>query len=225
MGKQAVVFGGTSSLDNIQIRMNVMRIPEVSMRLREAQTAIDAIFKQGLHLQSYLSSDDSVFLRNQNLKTLCTAIVQIGLFDRLKKSGFEAQLFVGLKSADSAIRVITGKSTLAKLIAESPALQPPSQATLALIPAPVLSSLGLAEIEVVADGGQVLSSDVSDAKFKLHQLVNYQGVDRLMNIGPIPLLSLAEQEALKAGVVVEESIESDPMLNWFWANASQAAAV
>ncbi len=226
MGKQAVVFAGASSLDQISVRFNVVRIPEVSIRLREAQSHIEAMGVTDIDLASHITADDSVFLKHSKLKAVCVAIVQVGLFDRAVKAGLKAEFFVGIKASDSAMNVACGKQSLKQLLAQSGAFQPEVLSMFTLIPIPMLSTVDMMMIEVVKQDGTELAFGNSDAKQVLHALQSQQGITQFVNIGPVPLLSLTEQEAVLGSASVEDSIERDPVLGWFWSSVmTRATAV
>jgi hypothetical protein len=226
MGKQAVVFAGSNSLDQISVRFNVVRIPEVSIRLREAQSHIEAMGVTDIDLASHITSDDSVFLKFPKLKAVCVAIVQVGLFDRAMKADLKAEFFVGVKAADSALNVASGKQTLKQLLANSGAFQAEELSMFTIIPVPMLSTVGMMMLEVIKKDGTELAVGNSDAKQVLHALQSQEGITQFVNIGPVPLLSLAEQEAVLGSASVEDSIERDPVLGWFWSSVmTRAAAV
>jgi hypothetical protein len=226
MGKQAVVFAGANSLDQISVRFNVVRIPEVSIRLREAQSNIEAMGVTDIDLASHITSDDSVFLKYPKLKTVCVAIVQLGLYDRAAKAGLKAEFFVGVKAADSAMNVACGKQTLKQLLMNSGAFQAEELSMFTLIPIPMLSAVGMMTLEVIKQDGSEMAVGNSDAKQVLHALQSQEGITQFVNIGPVPLLSLTEQEAVLGTASVEDSIERDPVLGWFWSSVmTRAAAV
>ena len=60
--RDALVFNGASNLDFQDIRSNVVRIPEVIARIREAQKLWDKLSTQALDLANFINSEDSVFL-------------------------------------------------------------------------------------------------------------------------------------------------------------------
>ena len=224
MGKLAVVFAGGNSLDRLTVRLNVVRIPVVSIRLREAQSVIEAKGISGFDLTAHMTSDDSVFLRNPKLKALCASIVQVGLFDRVKKSGTAVDLFVGVKAQDSAMKVASGKVDLKTLVSESAAFQV-EENTVAVISAPLLSSVAATQMEVVAADGSEIAFGTTSAKEVLMALASQKGVTNFLNIGPVPLISMSEQEAILGADAVEESIERDPLLSWFWSDLGKVVAV
>src|SRR5262245_39426408 len=103
----AVVFGGLQSLDFQDVRENVVRIPEVRIRIEEAQAIWEAHVNKELGFHQFLCSEDSAFFNNMSLKSLCVAIVQTGLFDRYKKSFKAPEYLLGDSRNDSALLVAT----------------------------------------------------------------------------------------------------------------------
>lgn len=118
-----VVFAGRNALDFISLRMGVVRIPEVSLRLREAQRILDGLDIERIDLLSIAVSDDDAFFRNIKVKSLLSAIVQVGLYDRLVRSQRVPDVMVGCVNGDSALLVCAGQKTFESMILSSAAVQ------------------------------------------------------------------------------------------------------
>ena len=119
--KEAVVFGGQNSLDFYDVRLSVLRIPEVSLKIEEAQNIWDKSCGTSFSFQHFLSCEDSIFFNNINLKALSLSVVQLGLMDRYERLFRKPQYLVGNTQNDSALMVASGKVTLSELIANSQA--------------------------------------------------------------------------------------------------------
>lgn len=127
MAISALVFSGLGGLDQADLRMSVVRIPEVMGRIREAQRLIDGLEFAGHQskpdlLNAICASDDQ-FHRHLKLKGLAVAIVQVGLFDRYLRTQRKPENFVGIKGHDSAAQVAAGLQTFSELILTSPAIE------------------------------------------------------------------------------------------------------
>lgn len=118
-----VVFAGRNGLDFLELRLGTVRIPEVSLRLREAQRILDGLDVERVDLLGAIVSDDESFFRNIKIKSLLAAIVQVGLYDRLLKSQRSPDVLVGAVNGDSALLVCAGQITFETLILQSPAIQ------------------------------------------------------------------------------------------------------
>lgn len=118
-----VVFAGRNGLDFLELRLGTVRIPEVSLRLREAQRILDGLDVERVDLLGSIVSDDESFFRNIKIKSLLAAIVQVGLYDRLLKSQRSPDVLVGAVNGDSALLVCAGQITFETLILQSPAIQ------------------------------------------------------------------------------------------------------
>ncbi len=230
MTKVAVVFSGRNGLDLAELRSGVLRIPEVTMRLREAQTVIDDLEVPEVDLLSLLTSDDEHFFRNIQLKSLVSAIVQVGLFDRYLKTQTRPQFFVGNSNGDSAMLVCSGRQSFQEMVLNSPAVvgvrAPSSETVVPLMTSelPVLSGLSLTEFHALevrtTDQGLTCVAVPGDSK-ELRKLVaslfQEQGMSRFVNIGPSNALCEADYRALSDGEIEAiDSIELDPHLGWFW---------
>lgn len=229
MGQFAYVFAGRNGLDLSQVRNHVLRIPEVSLRVREAQSILDSLEVPRASLIHHISSDDETYLRDIQMKSLSAAIVQVGLFDRLRKSpGRRPEILVGTVNGDSALATVIGRQSFADMIRRSAAVdtQKPSPVLVELLslvsavsPAPLLSGVELSEFEAVAFNAETqkfetIQSGQMDSQKLLRALVESRGVRGFVNIGPSGLVSRDVWDLEEIEVV--DSIELDPMLSWFW---------
>jgi hypothetical protein len=224
---EAVVFQGLNALDFIDIRANVVRIPEVTKRISEAQKSWDASGANSLDLCNFIASEDRVFLGNIRLKSMASAIVQVGLFDRYLRFHQRPNIFVGNTNGDSAMLVTSGKISFSEMISTSPALK----VTRPLVPmsfqepTPYLSGISLTQYGAIFESKDVrgevsreeLPVDKIDPSRIVTTLVGDYGVRRFVNFGPGNLLfSNLEGDLRLADIQVLESIDLDPMLSWFW---------
>lgn len=232
MVKSAVVFAGRNGLDFFELRSSVLRIPEVSIRIKEAQDIFDKMDIPSFDFRSYIASDDETFLRNLKLKSLAAAVVQVALWDRHCKYNRKPEFMVGNSNGDSAMAVCAGKISFAEMVEKSQAiltLKPFEKPTLVRIgeAAPILAGHLLTEYEVfrgVADeaGKMTFAADKAgaiDLKKILASLTEEEGVTQFVSIGPANAVLTAEvRSTLMADIDQLDSIEMDPMLSWFWKN-------
>jgi hypothetical protein len=118
-----VVFAGRNGLDFWELRLGAVRIPEVSMRIREAQRILDRLEVERVDLLGSTVSEDESFFRNIKIKSLLAAIVQVGLYDRLVKSQRVPDVLIGNSNGDSALLVCAGQITFEQMITTSAALR------------------------------------------------------------------------------------------------------
>lgn len=236
MTKQALVFSGRNGLDFIELRSGVLRIPEVTARLREAQAIFDeaarAADSSQIDLMSVLSSDDEFFFRNIQLKSLLAAIVQVGLFDRFLKTQktllSKPHFMVGNSNGDSAMMVCSGRQTFREMIESSQAVQSHrgSDVVVPLVAsaAPLLSGLSLTEYHALeaksSESGMhydTLANGSMEIKKLVASLHHDHGVSRFINIGPASALRGSDYRMIGDGEIETlDSIELDPLLGWFW---------
>lgn len=256
-----VVFAGRNGLDFLELRLGVVRIPEVSLRIREAQKILDGLEVERVDLLGSTITEDESFFRNIKIKSLLAAIVQVGLYERFLKSQRAPDILIGTSNGDSALLVCAGQMTFEEMVKNSSALQTlqqllpressdgstvptalPPGAPLGLLPgvqaplAPPVATSGLSILPSLAglsltefrafmrneDGimGEV-GQPVMDLKKLLTEVVEHQTISRFVNIGPGAAINSSEYESIgeAAGadeVTVIDSIDLDPMLNWFW---------
>lgn len=228
---KAVVFAGRNGLDFSELRSSVLRIPEVTVRIRQAQSVLDTLDLPKVDLFNVISSDDEGFYRNIKLKSLAAAVVQIGLFDRMCKTQRRPEYMIGNSNGESAMLVCAGLQSFDEMV--TAAMQPdaptsmPAQSNLLPMPgiaAPLLSGLSLTEFRAVeaiqTEQGLIYgllpesSMEIKKVAEALHQ---ERGVNRFISIGPAAALRLSDYQDLGSEDVESlDSIEMDPMLGWFW---------
>lgn len=229
MVKNAVVFSGRNGLDFGELRSGVIRIPEVSLRLREAQKIMDRLDVSSIDLMTVICSDDETFVRNLKLKSLLAAVVQVGLFDRLMTSHRRPDFLIGNCNGDSAMLVCAGRISFADLIESSQALSSlrPAEKVVSLVPSPepVLSGILLTEYQAMEfglnefgqPGYEPVLDGVMDLKKIIASLFHERGAVRFISIGPAAMLRGVDYQNLCSDEVESmDSIELDPMLSWFW---------
>ena len=223
--RDAVLFNGANALDFQDIRTNVIRIPEVITRIRQAQKIWEQHHSDGFDLANFIGSDDRIFMGNIKLKNLAASIVQVGLLDRLMKIRKRPEFLVGPQNGDAPLLVAAGVTPFDEMVRTSQALTVlrPS-APVQLAQTPVLSGVSLTEYAayrwtIDADGGsyQLTDSPAMELPKVIRRLIDEHDVKQFVNIGPGNLLlNRFEPEYELLDLQVLESIDLDPMLNWFW---------
>lgn len=227
--RDAVVFSGVSNLDFQDIRSNVIRIPEVVVRIREAQQIWDTVASTPLDLANFIGSEDGIFLGNIKLKAFACAVVQAGLFDRYLKSHAAPEFVVGVINGDSALKFAAGHVTFFDMVAESTAVTGVAP-TARVLPmggdVPMLSGVHLAEYAIfqrTAEGTyQRLNLESRELEKMVLDLVDKQGIKRVVTVGPgNSAFSSRTHDLASRDVQMLESIDLDPMLSWFWQNLKE----
>jgi hypothetical protein len=225
--REALVFNGASNLDFQEIRTNVVRIPEVVQRIREAQEIWDKVSMIPLDLANFIGSEDDVFLSHIKLKSFATAVVQVGLLDRYLKTHKMPEYVLGAINGDSPMKVAIGLMTFFELVSESAACstsrhqqkQPVTNA----LDLPILAGVQLAEHAVFLRNVEGVyerqASEFREVERMLVELVDSHDVTKLVMVGPGNSISGKKILDLTArDIQVLESIDLDPMLSWFWSN-------
>ena len=225
----AVIFSPNNALDFQDVRSNVIRIPEVSLRLSEVEDMWGQLGLAEMNIHNYFLSDDAVFLKNIKLKKIAATIVQLGLYDRyLKKFGMP-RFILGSQGDLSALKIVIGKQTLNNMLFEAYTKEEDAK----ILEMPQLKGVKLVNglvFSVESDEPsqstvfRSLNLEVADyGKLILH-LIEECSVRKIINIGPghsfhkdVPQLSLCDTQVL-------DSIDLDPMLNWFWPGLQASAA-
>jgi hypothetical protein len=214
---EALVFASQNQLDFQDIRTNVIRIPEVVMRIREAQKIWDSLELPPLDIANFVASDDGVFLSHIRLKAFATAIIQIGLLDRYLKTNPLPEYIVGLTNEDSPLRFVTGELSFFELVNQS-ALKaiPRKLQSVNTTDLPILSGVQLAKFSAYRrrpEGAyQVLEdANVTQMERLVDALIAKNNVQSFIVIGPGNCVVKTSDS-----VGVRDSIDMDPALGWFW---------
>lgn len=228
--REAIVFNGASNLDFQEIRTNVIRIPEVVSRIREAQQIWDKISIMSLDLANFIASEDAVFLSHIKLKSFATAVVQVGLLDRYLKTHTLAEFVIGAVNGDSPLQVAMGKISFFDMVAKSPALlgtanKVPTVAS--ALDLPILAGVQLAEYGVfrkdeVTGEFERLKNETREVEKMIVDMIDDHGVSKLVMVGPgNSIFGKKVIDFTARDVQVLESIDLDPMLSWFWTNLKE----
>ena len=234
MDNFVALFAGRNGLDFEASRLAVTRIPEVSQRVKEAQKVLDQLSIQNFDLYNFINSDTDVFMSNIKLKSFASAIVQVGLFDRLIKNRMQPNFMIGSSNGDSAMSVCAGKKTIKELVLESQALQillPPSEEEAGLksdateiLPLAGISLTDFLIYRFKDNAYEALSERAMHSWDLLKHIVARESIDRVVSLGPnlISEMQLAKyRESFDFNLV--DSIEIDPMLSWFWREVKASA--
>jgi hypothetical protein len=237
----AVVFNGLNSLDFVDVRRNVCRIPEVVSRIRQAQQYVDENTDLDFDFLNFIVSDDKTFLSHIRYKSLAACIVQVGLFDRYLRYHKRPSFMIGNINGDSALQVACGVISFESMTKKSAAFadntledKPCEVVSLQAGSEPVLSGFSLTEYAVF---GQIEPSELAEgeppfAKIEVdqmgvskivHKLVDEHMLGQIVNIGPGNLLiSRTGEDLILDQLAILESIDLDPMLSWFWPELKQS---
>lgn len=226
--REALVFNGASNLDFQDIRANVIRIPEVIMRIREAQQIWDRVSTTPLDLANFIASEDSVFLSHIKLKNFASAVVQVGLLDRYLKSHKMPEFVIGAINGDSPMKVAIGQISFYELVSESLAVTSvrPKTPVASALDLPVLAGVQLVEYAIFRrnESGEYerIQSESREMERMIVDVVDEHEVNRLIMVGPGNSVSGRKVLDLTArDVQVLESIDLDPMLSWFWSSLKE----
>lgn len=230
-----IVFGGNNSLDFAEVRFNVLRIPEVSLRIREAQDIWDESSGASFSFQHFLNADDNSFFNNINLKTLTLAVVQLGLYDRYIKNFRPPQMLIGNVENESAALVVAGKISLREMIERSQAccvMRP--MAPLHVANDLILKGHSLPRFQAYREqqGEGAKQPPIYAALFEplmslaevIERAVDCGHVSKIVHVGPGMLDKSVLQKVEMREIQILESIDLDPMLGWFWSASRRATA-
>jgi hypothetical protein len=208
-----LVFTGRSAVDVESFRWQLLRVPEVSNALKEAQTTLDTCLRGSLDLVTLMQSENTQFLSSGLWRSLASQIVQIGLYRRYQKIYAQPRFLIGETKASSAFSVCLGKVTLEEaVVAFSEELSKKEEQ---LKSSDFLIGHTLESASVYERVESVYRALVEDKQVtELLEAVNKDYLlDQVITLGSAT--ALGGNEALnELGIV--ESVAMDPLLSWLW---------
>lgn len=73
---------GLRGFESEELRVNLCRIPQVSMRIREAQKALEAVKIKDIDLMSYINSNEKFFTLSREFRSFIISIISLGVCDK-----------------------------------------------------------------------------------------------------------------------------------------------
>ncbi len=222
-----LLFAGQRGLDDVQFRQSVLRIPEVSRRLKQAQEILDQAIDSNIYVDliSYINSPDSDFDNISNLKSLVASCVQVGLFDRFIKYRSRPEFLIGRNNGLSALKVCAQMQTFEEFVVTSPFCQ--ENTLMGRFANQKNSKLFGTELEEYGvlqwnhDGYyEVIESKQKNAPGILEDLSKKHLLTQCIHVGPTYDFWLDEFEKKSMMTLASmSSIDLDPILNSFWKSA------
>ena len=219
MSKVGLLFSDCKGLSDLKTRASVLRIPQVSNRLREAQSLLDwgPWEDSKTDFFSFLLSDDRKFNEKRLLKKLIVSVVQLGLFDRYIKYYGSPDFMIGPLRGTSALEICAGVHSFEEMVFEA-------EYSLGLNKIPTLVDWEQKELEHY----QVYRLD-RDSRYRKHSCRGEEVLDILEELQLNGFINecvfigfgdefSSEMLRQKEEVLISSisSIELDPLLNSFW---------
>lgn len=220
----ALVLSTVNALEFFETRRNVIRIPEVTSRLREAQSLWDQVSDQNLDLSNFIASDDGIFMRNLRMKNLASSLIQLGLVDRFLRRHPMPHLIAGLMNGDTALKVLAGQQTFAEFVQQSTAHGRSRSLSMSMGTLPVLAGISLAEFGLYREGDEgyeLVMERQMDFRHVLEEMIFEHRARRLAVVGPGAghIQSLLRETQVK-NIEIVDVTTLDPALSWFWSETS-----
>lgn len=210
---KVVLFNEAKVLDLQEIRANVLRIPDVSRRVREAQAILDRETIGNFDLNTHIASEDRVFFSNLKLKQVCHAIIQLGLYDRMLRFHTGSHWLVGNMSGFTALKVLTGQLSFEDLVMGREEKQ---KDAVQCTETPLLVGVKLAEYKVFEKSGEAIQAvsgyDGRNAQQLVQELMQKNLDAVVVNIGPGDVICQGIDKSKR----FVDLVDQDPMLSWFW---------
>ncbi len=224
---KAVIFSDLHSLDFSDIRHNVIRIPEVLNKVKEAQEISDKLGEDsGFHEDFYsvLASDNTIYNKNIKLKSVLSTIIQLGLYERYVNKNGQPDFLMGDINGVSPLAICSGDSDLESLLAKDTCENVVGVLSLvgdAMNEQPLLSGVTMSMHHSFKksedEGYEKIGDPAKDMGILIQELIEGQGVKQLIDVGPgSSWLSSGDFDHSMYDIQVLESINMDPMLSWFW---------
>ncbi len=218
----SVIFHGIGALDFEELRINSVRIPEVLSRIKQAEKIWSDAGLPFFDFINFIGSENIRFYANIKFKSLAVAVVQVGLFDRYLKNNQDPHYLIGNKVGDSALMYLSGETTFPELVLSSKAALSMDEG-FTIEPTQTLSSgVDVSQLttyyfkdykkEILLEG---TNQGLSQSTLMRH-LIDEHAVSKFINIGPGTSFDSLKLEFNLEDLCFMESVDCDPMLNWFW---------
>jgi hypothetical protein len=216
----AVLFGDPQVFDQLEIRQSLIRIPEVSLKIREAQSFLDTEDGGSVDLFQLFHISEEDFKVKRQVRTFLLELVQIALFERFKTRHGYPRLLVVPKEHNLVLKVIIQQIGMEEYLDK--------RLRLFKLQVPVVERFQTAEtaqfylvVEALNQNGKVNFEQAQVEAESLTQLIEdlseKYDTERLVHVGPGRAgLKIFWKEAFLRRFQFLDSIEVDPMLNWFW---------
>ena len=227
---KAILFGGASSIDNELVRRSVIRIPEVSLRLRQAQEILDECLRargESIDILNILSADDESFKNHLDYRGLLAFVIQVGLYDRYLRLAEESRFFISESNGQMAAEVCARSKTLAEVIEgllQKEMDQPRNENAVPQLTKGVTNKgYAFYEMNEEDDTFQSTNLEIYDLGEALEIVNERYGIEELVIIGPGDTITEPiSQHMVRDRMRMSESIELDPLLSWFWSDIRRA---
>jgi len=216
--KSCLVFSDQSSLDFTDVRMGIIRVPEVLVKLKELQENWDVLFKSSIFSAiNYTTSEDKIFHQNKDLKGLVKSVIQAGLYERHLKANTKHSFLVGPKNKVSALKIAIGEMTVRDLVFSYFEKEQEKQAPTSKLAGESLTTFMAYKWSEENLKYEEIETKESSEMAILSELVNEDSVKRFVNVGPgNETMHQWYKDMSQRDIQYAESIDTDPMLNWFW---------
>lgn len=219
------IFLASGAAYKLEVRQSLIRIPEVIIRLKELQRAMDNNQNSAQFDILNLVVATDYFSLDEKLRSVIDKTIQLGLIDRhLRKNGRKIDVLIGAEGTENLFAVALGNAKVEDLLAQSGWGKDE-----ALINEPIQSSENLVLLKGQASQKFfVYAPSAETSEFKpisetgdsleniMAKLVDSHKIERLAVIDPVESC-----ESFLRGSVVRERIEifctiqSDPFLTWY----------
>lgn len=223
---EAVLFGKVNGLSSLEVRLALVRIPEVLSRLKVAQKILDDMSLSGVDIIHSMTVQTEL---SRDMNNLLTTVTHVALFERYLKSNNVPEFIVCMNYFESPIPFCLGRCSFESLIIESKILKSqtlvefPNRLTskdLLELDSTIFNSYNFEKFSALHLKGMgnrkiVFESQSSDKT--IEKLIHKFGVRRFINIGPFDILFDSKNSKFhKYDVEVRNSLELDPNLQWFY---------
>lgn len=217
---KAIIFSGLHSLDFSDIRHNVIRIPEVINKIKQANHAINSLGEEACFTEDLfttLASDNATYSKNIKLKSVLNCIVQLGLYDRYTSKLGKPNFLLGDINGDSPLNIVLEKTSFQSLFQKDTVEQ---NSVVQITNEPLLSGvkMNLHQLFKLSEDNFIEAGEAkNELGLLVKELIEDHQVKQIIDIGPGSGWAKAKTfDHSLYDVQILESIDMDPMLSWFW---------
>ena len=214
---ETLIFAARNGLDSQQMRSTVIRIPEVSIRIRAAQFCLEKMGIGNVDLCSLFYVDTEKFIAKPILREFVGVVVQLGLLDRYLRHHAMPDIVIGDKTALMCAKIAMNRMKFFELV----------ERFLTKLSRPHLSLLSVEkdslDFEVYERQAKKIFKPIEglevgkDLNVIIESLALNRSVRRFIFVGPGygELSHLAEKKWVWQNVEFLETMDLDPMMSYF----------
>ncbi len=117
---EVVIFAGSEVFLPLNVRTNLIRVPQVIVALKQAESWIEELGIKDVSLMAFFLYEDRLFQRDDELRRLVSGVAQLALFNRYMRNREMPELFMGPVERETIFSVVAKSKGLQEWVQTHP---------------------------------------------------------------------------------------------------------